>query len=240
MMAWQGHEGIELGGVSLRKRLFVNRYSVVAWRLRRCPSTSLAPVGPFRFQLSELKLSAFRKSALLARIHRQHPVALDLDFAMTAKQLEQNGDALPGRHDARDQDAHAAQGTPGNHHLGAGLRIGRDFDRLVVADEGAQFDHDRVGHRRNVFAEMDDAGHAGEGVDLATALEIFEPGEEITGEESFGRPHWLACPHPAEADARREDFEAKITLKKYRDLVFLSRSGVKTIPVQGKKLKAEN
>jgi len=91
---------------------------------------------------------------------------------------------------------------------------------------------------------MDDVRHPRQGVDLPAALEIFEPSKEITGEESFGRPHWLAGPHPAEADARRENFEAKVTLKKYRDLVFLSRGGVKTIPVQGKKaesgqLKAE-
>jgi len=168
----------------------------------------------------------------LPRVHRQDAVALDLDFALAPEQIEQNRDSLPRRDDSRDQHPQATERAPCDHDFRSGLRIGGDFHRLVITNERSQIGHDRVVDGSDLLAEMHNACHPGEGINLPATLEVFETGKEVAREKRFRRPKWLSAPHPAKTNARSEDFDPQLTLQDKRNFVFLLRRGVETIPVQ--------
>jgi hypothetical protein len=168
----------------------------------------------------------------LPRVHRQDAVALDLDFPLTPEQIEQNRDSLPRRDDSRDQHPQATERASCDDDFRSGLRIGGDFHRLVITNKRSQIGHDRVVDGSDLLAEMHNACHPGEGINLSATLEVFEAGKEVAGEKRFRRPKWLSAPHPTKANARGKDFETQLTLQDKRDFVFLLWRGVETIPVQ--------
>lgn len=173
----------------------------------------------------------------LPRIHRQNATALDLDFALAPEQIEQNRDSLPRRDDSRDQHPQATERASCDYHFRSGLRIGGDFHRLVIMNERSQIGHDRVVDGSDLLAEMHNACHPREGINLPPTLEVFEAGKEVARKKRFRRPKWLSAPHPAKTNARSKDFDLQLTLQDERNFVFLLRRGVETIPVQGKMLK---
>jgi hypothetical protein len=69
-----------------------------------------------------------------------------------------------------------------------------------------------IRNRCHLLAEVDNAGDSRERADLTSALEIFEPRKEVTGEECFGRPDRLTRSHPAKTNAGSENFEPNLAL----------------------------
>ena len=173
-----------------------------------------------------------RRPLHLPRIHRQDAVALNLDFALAPKQIEQNRDSLPRRDDSRDQYPQATERASCDDHFRSGLRIGGDFHRLVITNERSQIGHDRVVDRSDLLAEMHNACHPGEGINLPATFEVFEAGKKVAREKRFRRPKWLSAPHAAKTNARSKDLDPQLTLQDERDFVFLLRRRVETIPVQ--------
>ena len=159
-------------------------------------------------------------------------MALDLHFALAPEQIEQNRDSLPRRDDSRDQHPQATERASCDHDFRSGLRIGGDFHRLVITNEGSQIGHDRVVDMGDLLTEMHNACHTGESINLPATLEVFEAGKEVAREKRFRRPEGLSAPHPPKANARGKDFETQFTLQDKRDFVFLLWPGVETIPVQ--------
>ena len=83
-----------------------------------------------------------------------------------------------------------------------------------------------------MLAEMHNACHPREGINLPATLEVFEAGKEVAREKRLRRPKGLSAPHPPKANARGKDFETQFTLQDTRDFVFLLWRCVETIPVQ--------
>lgn len=151
---------------------------------------------------------------------------------MGAKQLEQNGDPLPRRHDAGDEHLEAAHWTTGDDNVGSRLRIGDNFYRLPIGNHGAQLLDEVVIDHRGAIAETDDVCNARKSLDLTPLRKVIETREEVTREERFVCPDRLARAHPTEADAGREEFDACFALEETGDLALLVRGSVDAEPVQ--------
>jgi hypothetical protein len=169
-------------------------------------------------------------SVSLPRICREDTVALDLDFTVHAEHFQKHRDALARRHDPRYQNAQAAHRAGRDDDIAARLRISGDFQNFVVADQSPKIGDHLLADFRRALAKVDDAGYTGERVNLAAAREVFKTSEEVTREKRFRGPKRPTGTHPAEANARREDFKVEITLQEKGDLVFLSGSGVEGEP----------
>ena len=149
-----------------------------------------------------------RRPLQLPRVYRQDAVALDLDFALAPEQIEQNRDSLPRRDDSRDQHPQATERASCNDNFRSGLRIGSDFHCLVVANERSQIGHDGVVDGSDLLAEMHNACHPGDGINLPATLEIFEAGKKVAGEKRLRRPKRLSASHSAKAYARSENIDS--------------------------------
>jgi hypothetical protein len=141
---------------------------------------------------------------------RKDAGGFDFDFAFHPEDFEENFHALLRREDLGNQRAESSEWAIYHLHFLTDLDRGRDFDRFLIYDCGAQLGHDIIGHDRWNSAEAHDGGYAMGACDMAVLGAVVEFGEDIAGEHRLSDLHLAAAADALEAEHRAENLDADI------------------------------
>jgi hypothetical protein len=135
------------------------------------------------------------------------------DFGLASKQIQQDGDAIGSGHHPRDNRPQSMKRSAGQLHGFTLVKRFVDNMNLIGANPGAKVFNDVIGNCRAMRAKPDDAMNARGEINFVNPSGKFEPGEQVVGKQSLGKPDLAARQGTLEADAGQIHFDSDLEIE---------------------------